>query len=278
MPIETRHAIHPEHASMFDTEALRANFLIQGLFVPGEINLTYSHYERLVVGGAAPAGSPLTLEPAKATGTPFFLARRELGIINVGGAGTVTADGERFELGARDVLYVAQGTKEVTFASADAAAPALFYLVSTPAHQRHATRRIAIAEAKRVELGAQETANKRTIFQLIHPDVCTSCQLVMGMTQLEPGSVWNTMPAHVHDRRSEAYLYFDLAAGAKVFHLMGEPEETRHLVVGDREAILSPPWSIHSGCGTSAYAFVWAMGGDNIDYTDMDPVTLEMLK
>ncbi|OZA01228.1 MAG: 5-dehydro-4-deoxy-D-glucuronate isomerase [Rhizobiales bacterium 17-65-6] len=279
MITDVRHVHHPEAVRFFDTEDLRANFLIEGLFQPGTIQLTYSHIERFVIGGATPGAAPLTLESDKATiGSPNFLDRRELGVINVGGPGTVATDGTVHALGHRDALYVAMGTKDVVFASDDPANPARFYLLSTPAHARHETRVVKIADAKRMELGDQATANKRTIFQMIHPDVVTSCQLVMGMTQLAEGNIWNTMPCHVHDRRSEVYLYFDVAPDARVIHMMGEPTETRHLVVADGQAVLSPPWSIHSGVGTRAYTFIWGMGGDNIDYTDMDMVAMDTLR
>ncbi len=198
--------------------------------------------------------------------------------MNIGGAGTMEADGESFEVGTRDMIYVGQGVRSVAFASADRLAPARFYLLSAPAHQSHPTRHIKIGDAKRLDLGSQATSNERSIFQFIHPEGAKTCQLVVGMTQLAPGSVWNTMPCHVHDRRTEAYLYFDLAEDARVFHFMGEPDETRHLVIRNEEAILSPGWSIHSGAGTSNYAFIWAMAGDNVDYTDVDAVPMDMLR
>lgn len=277
--IDVRHVHHQSAVKGFDTAALRDAFLVERLFAPGEVLLTYSHVERFIIGGATPAATPLTLESDKATiGSPGFLDRRELGVFNIGGAGTVTVDGVAYPLGHRDALYVAMGTKDVTFASDDPAAPARFYLLSTPAHARYETKVVKVAEARQMPLGDTATANKRTIFQMIHPDVVKSCQLVMGMTRLEEGSVWNTMPCHVHDRRSEVYLYFDVAPDARVIHLMGEPDETRHLVVADGQAVISPPWSIHSGCGTRAYTFIWGMGGDNIDYTDMDMVAMDQLK
>lgn len=279
MITDVRHVCHPDAVRRFDTAELRRHFLFERLFVPGAVSLAYSHVERFVVGGAVPTSGPLTLASDKATiGSPNFLDRRELGVFNIGGPGTVDADGKILTLGTRDAAYVAKGTASVTFHSDDAANPARFYLLSTPAHARFETKAIRIAEAKSMTLGDQATANRRTIFQMIHPDVCASAQLVMGLTRLEAGNIWNTMPCHVHDRRSEVYLYFDLAADARVVHLMGEPAETRHLVVADGEAILSPPWSIHSGVGTRAYSFIWGMGGDNIDYTDMDMVAMETLK
>ncbi|WP_075217720.1 5-dehydro-4-deoxy-D-glucuronate isomerase [Mongoliimonas terrestris] len=278
MHVETRQAVDPVRAKSLDTEALRAAFLAEGLFEAGEIRLVYSHYERLVVGGVVPEGGALTLTATKETGTASFLARREMAALNIGGAGRITVGGTAFEVGPRDVLYMGMGAGEVTFESVDGARPARFYLVSTPAHAAYPAKLLKIADARKLELGDAKTANVRTIYQMVHPDVCQSCQLVLGVTELAAGSVWNTMPPHVHDRRSEVYLYFDLAPGSKVIHLMGEPNETRHLVVGDGEVVLSPPWSIHCGAGTGAYTFCWAMGGDNIDYTDMDPVTLEVLK
>ena len=258
MTIDVRQVCHPEAVRHFDTDALRRHFLIEDLFAPGKVALTYSHIDRLVVGGAMPAGAGLVLESEKPIGSPNFLDRRELGIVNLGGPGTVVADGAAHPLKPRDALYVAMGTKEVRFASDDASAPAKFYLVSTPAHARHETVKIGLDKARRVDLGDAATSN--------------------GMTQLQPGSMWNTMPAHVHDRRSEVYVYFDLKPDARVIHLMGEPRETKHLVVGNEQAVLSPGWSIHSGVGTSHYAFVWAMGGDNQDFADTDMVAMEDLR
>ena len=278
MTIEVRQVCHPEAVRHFSSAELRRHFLIEKLFVPGEISLTYSHIDRLVVGGAVPGSAPLTLESHKQIGSPNFLDRRELGIVNLGGAGRVSTDGEVHELGPRDALYVAMGTREVRFESRDAGSPAKFYLVSTPAHARFETVKIGLDRARRVDLGDAANGNVRTIFQMIHPEVCRSAQLVLGMTQLKPGSMWNTMPAHVNGRRSEVYVYFDLAADARVFHFMGEPDETKHLVVSNEQAILSPGWSIHSGVGTSNYAFVWAMGGDNQDFTDMDMVPMDALR
>lgn len=278
MTIDIRQASHPEAVRRYDTAELRRHFLIETLFVAGEVSLTYSHVDRVIVGGAMPTAGSLVLPTPKAVGTDAFLARRELGIVNIGGAGRVTVGGEAHMLGHRDALYVGKGAGEVSFASDDAANPAKFYLVSTPAHRAHPTKRITAADAKAIALGEQATANKRVIRQYIIPGVCDSCQLVLGLTQLEEGSNWNTMPSHVHDRRCEVYLYFDLAEDARVFHLMGEPQETRHLVVADGQAILSPGWSIHSGVGTRSYSFIWAMGGDNQDYTDMDAVPATALR
>ncbi|QEL24070.1 5-dehydro-4-deoxy-D-glucuronate isomerase [Bosea sp. F3-2] len=272
MTIEIRQVSHPEAVKGFDTAELRRHFLIETLFVPGEVKLTYSHLDRVIVGGAMPTGKPVVLPTPKAVGTDAFLKRRELGIVNVGGPGKVAVGGKDHALAKRDALYVGKEAGEVSFASDDAGNPAKFYLLSTPAHAVHPTRRITAADAKTIALGEQATANKRVIRQYIIPGVCDTCQLVMGVTTLEEGSIWNTMPSHVHDRRCEIYLYFDLPDDARVFHLMGEPQETRHLVVANEQAILSPGWSIHSGVGTRAYSFIWGMGGDNVDYTDMDMV------
>ncbi|MER9292287.1 5-dehydro-4-deoxy-D-glucuronate isomerase [Mesorhizobium sp. M0510] len=274
----SRFAIDPVAAAAMGTDELRHNFHIEDLFQPGRISLTYTHYDRMIVGGAVPTGSPLQLEAIKPTGTKNFLDRRELIAVNIGGAGSVTASGQTHELQARDMLYLGMGTQDVSFASANKAAPAKFYLLSAPAHQTYPNRLIRIGDARRLDLGSKDTCNERSIFQFIHAEGVKTCQLVVGMTQLAPGSVWNTIPCHVHDRRMEAYLYFDLAETARVFHFMGEPDETRHLVMRNEEAVLSPGWSIHSGAGTSNYAFIWAMAGDNVDYTDVDPVALGDLR
>lgn len=272
--IDVRQASHPEHAKAYDTAELRRHFLIESLFEPGAIRLTYSHVDRLIVGGATPLAEPLELPTPKAIGQKTFLARREIGICNVGGPGTVTVDGVNHPLGARDMLYVGMGAPAVSFSSASTSEPAKFYLVSTPAHASHPTRLIREQDANALELGNADNANLRTLRQYIIPGRVESCQLVMGLTTMKPGGVWNTMPSHVHDRRCEAYLYFGLPAEQRVFHFMGEPQETRHLVVANEQAILSPGWSIHSGCGTSAYSFIWAMGGDNQDFTDMDMIAI----
>lgn len=268
---DSRYAVDPAAAAAMGTDELRHNFHIGNLFQPGHVNLTYTHYDRMIVGGATPAGTELKLEPVKSAGTKSFLERRELVAVNVGGRGKVLVSGKPHELGPRDMIYVGLG-EEVSFVSNDAAAPAKFYLLSAPAHRACPTTLITIDQAKRLDLGSQETSNERSIFQFT--TTIETCQIVVGMTQLAKGSVWNTMPAHLHDRRMEVYLYFDLAETARVFHFMGEPDETRHIVMANEEAVLSPAWSIHSGCGTSNYAFVWAMAGDNVDYTDVDPVAI----
>ena len=274
----SRWAIDPVAAAAMDSTELRRNFHIDGLFKPDDISLIYTHYDRMVVGGAMPADRALSLEAIKPTGTNAFLERRELIAVNIGGPGSVEAHGQSHPLGSRDMIYLGMGTRDLSFASESADRPAKFYLLSAPAHARHPTKVIRVGEAKRIDLGSQATSNERSIFQFVHPEGVATCQLVVGMTQLAPGSVWNTMPCHVHDRRMEVYLYFDLPENARIFHFMGEPDETRHIVMKSDEAVLSPGWSIHSGAGTSNYAFIWAMAGDNVDYTDVDPVPIETLR
>ena len=276
--MDVRYPPDPEAAMRYGTEALRRHFLVDSMFRAGAITLTYSHVDRVVVGGAAPGKHALSLPALKPLGTETFLARREVGVFNVGRPGSVAVDGERFDLRRTDSLYVGRGARDVTFESADPDDPARFYLVSAPAHAAHPTRKLAAAQATRTQLGTPATANVRTIHRVIDPQVCASCQLVMGFTVLEAGSVWNTMPAHLHGRRCEVYFYFDLAPDARVFHLLGEPRETRHIVVANEQAIISPSWSLHSGVGTARYAFVWAMAGDNQDYTDMDALALSDLR
>ncbi|MBC6611139.1 5-dehydro-4-deoxy-D-glucuronate isomerase [Hymenobacter sp. BT507] len=273
-----RYAIGPRETAMMNTAELRENFLLENLFVPGDIQLVYTHYDRMVVGGVVPTGDAIPLPCPDNLKADFFLQRRELGILNIGQPGTVTVDGTTYELGRQDCLYVGKDAQEVVFASADPSQPARYYLLSTPAHATYPTKRLTQAEATPVTLGTMEAANQRTIFKYIYNEGLPSCQLVMGLTQLHPGSVWNTMPAHTHDRRMEAYLYFDLAEGQRVLHLMGQPQETRHLWVAEGQAILSPPWSIHSGCGTAGYTFIWGMGGENQEYTDMDPAPIDKLR
>lgn len=276
--IDIRHNVHPEMAKALDAEGLRRHFLIADLFRMGEVRMTYSHIDRLIVAGAMPADTALALPTPKAVGQTRFFDNREGGVINIGGAGRVIVDGAAHDLHGETALYIGRGTAEVQFESTDPANLAQFYMISTPAHKDLPTRRVTADQANRLNLGEVATANKRTILQFLHPDVIETCQLTMGMTCLEAGSVWNTMPAHTHDRRSEVYLYFGLPEGQRVFHLMGEGHETRHIVTGNGEAILSPSWSIHAGAGTSAYAFIWAMGGDNKNFTDMDHIKIEDLK
>jgi 4-deoxy-L-threo-5-hexosulose-uronate ketol-isomerase len=272
-----RYAIGPRETAGLNTKELRNNFLIESLFVAGSVELVYTHYDRMIVGGATPTTSPLPLPCPENLKAQFFLERRELGILNIGQAGTVTVDGQVYELGEQDCLYVGKGAQEVVFASTDAVRPAKYYLLSAPAHAVYPTTRMTQAESTPVEMGASETANERTIYKYIYLQGIQSCQLVMGLTKLKPGSVWNTMPSHVHDRRMEAYLYFNLPENQRVLHMMGEPQETRPLWVSNEQAILSPPWSIHTGCGTSNYTFIWGMAGENLEYTDMDAVSIHDL-
>jgi 4-deoxy-L-threo-5-hexosulose-uronate ketol-isomerase len=273
-----RFAIGPRETASLDTAGLRQHFLLENIFSPGALELTYTHYDRMIVGGAMPTEAPLALPCPERLKASYFLERRELGALNVGGAGEIVVDGTPYALGSQDCLYIGRGSQQVTFRSVDATSPAKFYLLSAPAHKEYPTTRRTQAEATPVEMGALETANQRTIYKYIFAEGIASCQLVMGLTQLKPGSVWNTMPSHVHDRRMEAYLYFNLPPGQRVLHLLGEPQETRPLWVSNEQAILSPPWSIHTGCGTSAYAFIWGMAGENLEYTDMDPVALADLR
>ena len=278
MTISIRQAVSPAEARSFDTTALRENFLVTDLFSPGAIRMTYSHVDRTILGGAVPGADALTLDAPAELVTPTFLARREMGIFSIGGGGAVILDGKEYPLPVGDCLYVPMGVEAISFSSANADDPARFYFVSTPAHHSHEIRLIAQSDANRLDIGSDSDANRRTLRQYIHPDICASCQLLMGMTMIADGSVWNTMPCHTHDRRSEAYLYFDMAPDARVFHFMGEPDETRHLVVANEQAIISPGWSVHCGAGTSNYGFIWSMAGDNQEFTDMDMVAMETLR
>lgn len=260
------------------TEELRENFLVENLMLDDQIKLVYSHYDRVIIGGAKPVAKALSLEADHELRADFFLERRELGIINIGGDGIIEADGETHMLSRLDCLYVGKGVKSVTFKSADAANPALFYLLSAPAHMTYPVRKLPKEEATPTTIGDPSTSNRRTIYKYIHAEGIKSCQLVMGLTVLEKGSVWNTMPSHTHTRRMEAYFYFDIPEGQVVFHFMGEPQQTRHMVLQNNSAIISPPWSIHSGCGTANYGFIWGMAGENYNYTDMDLVAIPDIK
>jgi 4-deoxy-L-threo-5-hexosulose-uronate ketol-isomerase len=271
-------AISQREAQGFNTEQLRENFLIESIFQNNEISMYYTHYDRVALGGVMPINSAITLPTYDNLKSDYFLERREIGIINVGGEGEIAVDGKTFSLSKLDALYIAKGSKSVVFTSNNIENPAQFFLFSAPGHHAYKTRKMSKEEATPVNMGSTETANERTIYKYIHRDGIESCQVVMGLTVLKPGSIWNTMPAHVHDRRMEAYLYFDLNADHRVFHLMGQPQETRHMVVANHQAILSPPWSIHSGAGTSNYSFIWAMAGENMDFTDMDFANISELK
>jgi 4-deoxy-L-threo-5-hexosulose-uronate ketol-isomerase len=277
--MEIRYASHPNETKQFETDRLRQEFLIQELFISGELNLVYSHVDRFITGGVIPTQKPIKLEAdAREMGAEYFLERREIGIINIGPRGTVTVDGTEYVLDTKDCLYIGLGNKEVIFKSVDAANPARFYFNSTPAHKNYPTVKIGISEAEPAHLGSITTSNERTIFKYIHLAGVQSCQLVMGLTMLKPGNMWNTMPCHTHNRRSEVYLYFDMPEDGVVFHFMGEPNETRHLVVRNEQAIISPSWSIHSGVGTNNYTFIWGMAGENQEFSDMDPVKMQELR
>ncbi|HVS01114.1 MAG TPA: 5-dehydro-4-deoxy-D-glucuronate isomerase [Thermoanaerobaculia bacterium] len=276
--MKVRYTADPVRFDRMSTEEIRESFLVDTLFAEDRISLVYSSADRAIVGSAVPATRTLSLEPAPELRAATFCERRELGVLNIGGPGTVTVDGAEHLLAARDGLYVGRGSKAITFASDSVEAPARYYLLSFPAHVAYPTVRIRQSEAEAVRLGSRESANQRTLYKLIHPGGARSCQLVMGFTVLEPGSVWNTMPPHTHERRMEVYLYFDLPADGRVFHFMGRPEATRHLVVAEGQAVISPAWSIHCGAGTGAYTFCWGMGGENQDFADMDPLTLDQLR
>lgn len=276
--VSVRQVVGPEDAARRSTQGLREGFVIEDLFQPGKANLTYSHLDRMIVGGIAPAAARLLIDHVPETGTERFLERREAAIVNIGGAGTVSVDGTDHALGFQEALYVGMGEGALGFSSDDPAEPALFYLLSAPAHRVCPTVHITREKARKVVVGSAEESNARTINQYVHPDVCESCQLLVGLTMFEPGSVWNTMPAHVHDRRMEVYLYFGMQEQTRIFHFMGKPGETRHVVLKNHEAVLSPGWSIHSGAGTGRYAFIWAMAGDNMSFTDMDKVPMEALR
>lgn len=270
--LEVRYASSNKDFVNYDTQRNREEFHIDGLFKKDEIKLVYSHYDRIIAGSASPAEKELKLEAGDQLGVDYFLERRELGIINVGQAGLVVLDGEEYELDNKDGLYVGMGVKDVVFKAKNASNPPKFYLNSAPAHKSYPIVKIDIAKAQPLKAGSDTESNKRTIYQFVHPNVCESCQLQMGLTMLEEGSVWNTMPVHTHDRRMEVYFYFDMDDDTLVFHLLGEPHETRHLVMRNEEATISPSWSIHSGVGTGKYTFIWGMVGENQNYSDMDHI------
>jgi 4-deoxy-L-threo-5-hexosulose-uronate ketol-isomerase len=280
--METRHSASAADAKWYDTERLRQEFLITGLFVPGKVKRVYSHIDRIITMGFCPAGKDLELgeglDIMKSLGTDYFLQRRELGVINVGGGGKIAVDGTEYELKNLDGLYVGMGAKQVVFSSGDKDNPAKFYTLSAPAHTSYPNSHVDIEKAAKVDLGSEKTSNKRVINQYIHPDVMQTCQLMMGLTEMAPANVWNTMPCHTHARRMEVYFYFGMEEDNIVFHYMGEPSETRHLVVRNDEAVISPSWSIHSGCGTAAYKFIWGMVGENKTFTDMDHVDMKDLR
>lgn len=275
---ETRYASSPEEVKGWNTEETRKALLIGQLFEQDAVKLVYSHYDRFVTGGIMPVGQAVALQPVNQLKAAYFLERRELGVINAGGAGTVKVDGEVFELDFKEALYIGRGNKEVIFSSKDAQAPAKFYLNSTPAHTSYPSRRITRKEAEVVTLGSPETSNHRTINKLIVNSVLPTCQLQMGMTELKTGSVWNTMPPHTHDRRMEVYFYFEVPKGQSVCHFWGQPQETRHIWMQNEQAVISPPWSIHAGAGSSNYTFVWGMAGENLDYGDMDACAITDLR
>ncbi|MBS7256593.1 5-dehydro-4-deoxy-D-glucuronate isomerase [Flavobacterium branchiicola] len=266
----SRYASSPEAVKKYDTQQLREEFLIDDLMQEDEVVLVYSHYDRYIAGSAVPVKGDLALETIDPLKASYFLERRELGIINVGGSGSVVVEGKTFELGFKDALYIGSGNKEVIFKSNDSKNPAKYYINSAPAHITYPTVKVSLEEANKLQLGTMETANHRTVNQMIIGSVVTTCQLQMGMTELRPGSVWNTMPAHVHDRRMEVYFYLDIPENQAVCHFMGQPQETRHIWMNNHQAVISPPWSIHSGSGTSNYTFIWGMAGENLDYGDMD--------
>ncbi len=276
--MNNRYANHPIDSKSYDTKQLREHYLVEEVFIDDKIELTYSHVDRIIFGGIKPVKESLKLEAGKSMGVDYFLERREMGVINIGGEGIVSIDGEEFTLNNKDGLYIGKGNKDIIFKSLNQSNPAKFYINSVPAHKEYKTVKIDIEKANPVKMGDNSTLNKRTIYQYVHPNVCESCQLLMGLTILEPGSAWNTMPCHTHERRMEVYFYFDMQEDTRVIHLMGEPTETRHLIVKNEQAIISPSWSIHSGVGTSNYTFIWGMCGENQTFTDMDHIDMETLR
>ncbi|MEK4252074.1 5-dehydro-4-deoxy-D-glucuronate isomerase [Paenibacillus sp. FSL W7-1287] len=276
--MEIRHATNPVDVKRLTTPELRERFLIENLFESGKLQMVYSHHDRMIIGGAVPLQESLELADAETLKTDYFLERREVGFINIGGPAVIEADGQSYELTKLDALYVGKGTQKVLLSSKDPSNPAKIYFCSSLAHAVLPTTKIELAKATPNHLGSKEACNERTIYQYIHAGAVQSCQLMLGVTILKEGSIWNTMPAHIHDRRMEAYLYFDLNEDARVFHFMGEPSETRHLVVSNEQGVISPNWSIHSGAGTSNYSFIWAMAGENYTFTDMEPVKMDQLR
>ena len=274
--MDIRYSVNPRDFKRYTTEELRKEFLIENLYSQDRVVSVYSHIDRMVTLGCMPVSEAVPIEKGMDVwanfGTEYFLERREIGIFNIGGTGCVTADGHNYTLKHKDCLYITKGTKSVIFSSADKNTPAKFYMVSAPAHTAYQTRLITLDEAVKRPLGDEKTANKRVSNQSIHPDVLQTCQLSMGMTELCPGSIWNTMPAHTHERRMEIYTYFDLPEDQAIFHLMGEPNETRHIVMHNEQAVINPSWSIHAGAGTCSYTFIWAMGGENLAFDDMDQI------
>ena len=275
--MEIRYAVHPEDFARYDTERIRKEFLIQNLFKPGKVNMLYSHNDRIITGGLTTV-EPVILEAGSELKADYFLQRREMGIINIGGKGIVTVDGIKYSLDNRDGLYIGMGSRKIELAGADSGDPAKFYFNSATAHCSYPTQKIAVSKVEAIHLGSPDESNKRAIHKYIHPEGVNSCQLVMGMTVLEPGNVWNTMSCHTHDRRMEVYLYFNLLNEGVVFHLMGQPGETRHITVRNEEAVISPSWSIHSGVGTGNYTFIWGMVGENQVFSDMNSVKMDDLK
>ena len=272
------HQVHPEDFRRYNTSQIREKFLLEGLVVPGKIECIYTHYDRMIIGAATPSGGDLKLETFDALKSENFLDRREIGIVNIGALGTITVDGESYELDKIDCLYIGKGKKNVSFSGGGKADDlSKFIFFSCPAHADYPTQLMKSTQATPAEMGSAETANHRTINKYIHADGLKSCQLVLGVTNFKPGSIWNTMPAHLHDRRMEAYFYFDLPSSQRIVHFMGQPQETRHMFLNNEEGIVSPAWSIHSGVATASYSFIWAMAGENMSFTDMDPVTIQSL-
>lgn len=276
--METRFQNSPEETSQMNTAQLRSKFLVEGLMQPGHIKLVYSHYDRMIIGGAVPASGPITLPNETELKATYFLERRELGIINVGGKGAVTADGGAYEINKLECVYLGKGTKDVRFSSSNEKDPACFYLLSAPAHHVYPNTKMTKEQAAPVQLGEAATSNKRSLYKYIHNDGIQSCQLVMGLTVLDSGNVWNSVPPHTHTRRMEVYFYFDVQPDHRVMHFMGEPQQTRHIVMANREAVISPPWSMHFGCGTANYGFIWGMAGENKEFSDMDPKPVNTLQ